>query len=177
MAVLQVLKAEHPVLRQKAKRIGRIDASTQKIIDDMVETMYAVNGLGLAAPQVGVPLRLAVIQVPAEYEEPHAGELLVLINPEIVKAEDAQETDEACLSLPGYSGNIVRSQRVTFKALDRHGKSYKIKAEGMLAQAVQHELDHLNGVLYYDHLESPALLRKVTPPRASESDSTPVEPD
>ncbi|MHB1415849.1 MAG: peptide deformylase [Chloroflexota bacterium] len=177
MAVLQVLKAEHPVLRQKAKRIGRIDASTQKLIDDMVETLHAVNGVGLAAPQVGVPLRLAVIEVPPEYEEPHAGELLVLVNPEIIKTEDAQETDEACLSLPGYIGNIIRSQRVTFKALDRRGKSYKIKAEGMLAQAVQHEMDHLNGVLYYDHLESPALLRKTTPPRAAESDSTSVEPD
>ncbi len=177
MAVLPVLKAEHPVLRQKAKRISRVDASLSKLIDDMVETMHAVNGVGLAAPQVGVSLRLVVIQVPAEYQEPHAGELLVLINPEIVKKSDVHDTDEACLSLPGYVGNIKRAQRVTFKARDRNFKEYRIKAEGLLAQAVQHEIDHLDGVLYYDHLPSPDLLRRVEPPPQAESSPPAVASD
>lgn len=174
MAILQVLKAEHPVLRQKAKRVTRIDASIQRLIDDMVETMHAVNGVGLAAPQVGVPLRLAVIQVPETYEEPHAGELLVLINPEIIKQFDEGEVDEGCLSLPGYVGNIPRAERVTFKALNREGKEYRLKAEGLLAQAVQHEIDHLNGVLFYDHLASAELLRPLRAPRL-EGDGAPPE--
>ncbi len=177
MAVLTVLKAEHPVLRQKAKRISRVDASLLKLIDDMVETMHATNGVGLAAPQVGVSLRLVVIQVPAEYEEPHAGELLVLINPEIIKKAEVRETDEACLSLPGYVGNIRRAQRVTFKARDRNFKEYRVKAEGLLAQAVQHELDHLDGVLFYDHLPSPDLLRRVEPSPQPESSPPPAASD
>lgn len=177
MAVHQILKAEHPVLRQKAKRVGRIDSSLQKLIDDMVETMHATNGVGLAAPQIGVPLRVAVIQVPAEYEEPHAGELFVMINPEIVKTADEHETEEACLSLPGYAGNIKRAQRVTFKARDRHGKEYRVKAEGLLAQAVQHEIDHLNGVLFFDHLPSPDMLRRLQPPAQPQSAPPPAESD
>ncbi|MHB1131921.1 MAG: peptide deformylase, partial [Chloroflexota bacterium] len=161
----------HPVLRGKAKRVSRIDASLSKLIDDMVETMHATNGVGLAAPQVGVPLRLAVIEVPEEYEEPHAGELLVLVNPEIVKTADEKEIDEACLSLPGYTGTIRRADRLTVKARDRNMKEFRIKAEGLLAQAVQHELDHLNGVLFYDHLPSPDQLRRsqATPQEGSEA--------
>ncbi len=170
MAVLSVLKAEHPVLRQKAKRVSRIDNSLQKLIDDMVETMHAVSGVGLAAPQVGVPLRLAVIQTPEDYEEPFAGELFVLVNPEIIKSADEQEIDEGCLSLPGYHGNVARATHLTFKAKDRHGKEYRRKVEGTLAQAVQHEIDHLNGTLYYDHLPSMEMLRKLPPPTQAESE-------
>lgn len=165
MAVLPIVKAEHPVLRGKAKRVGRIDGSLQKLIDDMVETMHSVNGVGLAAPQVGIPLRLAVIQVPADYEEPHAGELFVLINPEIIKASDETTTEEGCLSLPGFAGDVPRATKVTFKAKDRNGKEYRLKAEGLLAQAVQHEIDHLNGVLFYDHLPGPEALRRLPRPK------------
>jgi peptide deformylase len=172
MAVLPVLKAEHPILRNKAKRVGRIDASIQKLIDDMIETMHAQNGVGLAAPQVGIPLRLAVIQVPDTYEEPHAGELLVLINPELIKTLEDEETDEGCLSLPGFVGSITRSRRVTAKAQDRHGKEYRLKAEGLLAQAIQHEIDHLNGKLFYDHLPSPEMLRRIPSPSAETRNET-----
>lgn len=172
MAILPVLKAEHPVLRQKAKRVGRIDNSIQKLIDDMIETMHAQNGVGLAAPQVGVPLRLAVIQVPEGYDEPHAGKLFVLINPEIITKSDEVEVDEGCLSLPGYAGTIRRATKVTAKARDRHGKEYRIKAEGTLAQALQHEIDHLNGTLYYDYLPSPEMLRRLQPQVQPEGEET-----
>ena len=161
MAVLSVLKAEHPVLRGRAKRISRIDASLEKLIDDMVDTLHAANGVGLAAPQVGVPLRLSVVQVPADYEEPHAGELFILINPEIIKTSEGHEIDEGCLSLPGYAGTITRAEKVTVKARDRSMREYRIKAGGVLAQALQHEIDHLNGVLFYDHLPSLDRLRRL----------------
>jgi peptide deformylase len=175
MAVLNVLKAEHPTLRGKAKRVSRVDATLERLIDDMVETMHATNGVGLAAPQVGVPLRLAVIQVPAEYEEPHAGELFVLINPEIVKTSEPQDIDEGCLSLPGYAGTIQRAAKVTVKARDRQMKEYRFKAEGTLAQAIQHELDHLNGVLFYDHLAGPELLRRTQSSNAEGTESPSAE--
>ncbi|MCL4466351.1 MAG: peptide deformylase [Chloroflexi bacterium] len=176
MAILNVLKAEHPTLRAKAKRVARVDASLERLIDDMVETMHATNGVGLAAPQVGVPLRLAVIQVPADYEEPHAGELFVLINPEIVKTTEPQDIDEGCLSLPGYAGTIQRAAKVTVKARDRNMKEYRLRAEGTLAQAVQHELDHLNGVLFYDHLAGPELLRRTQPAASQATEPTGDEP-
>lgn len=163
MAVLPILTADSPTLRQKAKRVNRLDGALQKFIDDMVETMHAARGVGLAAPQVGVGLRLAVIQLPPEQESPMAGQLIVLCNPEIVKAEGEWEPDEGCLSLPGWWGQIKRAQKVTVKARDRHGKAFRIKGQGLLAQALQHEIDHLNGVLFFDHLPSLDLLRRVEP--------------
>jgi peptide deformylase len=177
MAVLPILKAEHPVLRGKAKRVGRIDGSLQKLIDDMAETMRAVGGVGLAAPQVGVPLRLAVIEVPADYEDPYAGELIVLVNPEIVKSADEYSTEEGCLSLPGYAGDVQRAKKVTFKAKDRNGKEYRLKTEGLLAQAVQHEIDHLDGVLFYDHLPSMEALRRLSDREPSGSGAQAGESD
>jgi peptide deformylase len=142
------------VLRQKAKRVTTIDSSIQRLIDDMVATMQRANGVGLAAPQIGVPLRVVVIQLPDE--EPR-----VLINPEIVKRSGEREVMEGCLSVPGYAGNIKRSVSVTVKARDRQGKSVRIKASGLMAQALEHELDHLDGVLFVDHVESPDKLRHV----------------
>ena len=125
----------------------QIDSSIQEIIDDMIETMQAERGVGLAANQVGIPLRLAVIQ-PEPEDEP-----IVLINPEIVRRKGEREVDEGCLSIPGYRGRVRRSVRVRAKALDRNGKPFRIKAEGgVLAQVLEHETDHLNGVLYTDHL-------------------------
>jgi peptide deformylase len=120
----------------------------------MVETMQRTNGVGLAAPQVGVPLRVIVLQMPDE-------EPLAIINPEIVKRAGEREVTEGCLSIPGYAGEIKRSVSVTVKGLDRQGKPTRIKATGLMAQALEHELDHLNGVLYIDHLESRDKLFKV----------------
>jgi peptide deformylase len=145
---------DDPVLKQKAKRVSSIDGSIQRLIDDMIETMQRTNGVGLAAPQVGVPLRVVVLQMPGE-------EPVAIINPEIVKRAGEREVTEGCLSIPGYAGEIKRSVSVTVKGLDRQGKPTRIKATGLMAQALEHELDHLNGVLYIDHLESRDKLFKV----------------
>ena len=148
MAVLPLTAMNEPVLHEKSKRVRRIDDSIQKLIDDMIETMHDIGGAaGLAAPQVGVPLQVIVVETPDE-------ELVILINPEIVKYAGEYEVMEGCLSLPGYRGRIKRWEKVTVKGRDRTGKEVRFKAEGLLAQALQHEVDHINGVVYVDHLES-----------------------
>lgn len=160
MAVLPLLSAEDPRLRRKAKRVSRLDSSLQKLIDDMIETMQHNSGAGLAAPQVGVPLRIAVIGLPGE-------EVMTLVNPEVVKRSGERTVEEGCLCLPGYRGVIKRSASITVKARDRRGKEIRIKAEDLLAQALEHELDHLNGTLFFDHLESIDQLYKVGPPEGN----------
>ena len=160
MAVLHILRFGNPVLRQKSKRVSSISQSVQKLIDDMIETMQQACGAGLAAPQVGKLLRVITIEMPDE--EPFA-----LINPEIVKKSGEREVTEACLSYPCYNGEIKRAESVTCKGLDRQGKAVRIKAEGILAQALEHEIDHLNGVLYIDYLESEDKLHEVQPSEES----------
>ena len=154
MAVLSICVRPDPVLRQRAKKITAIDSSVQRLIDDMIDTMRAASGVGLAAPQVGVSLRLAVIEIPGE-------EVITLINPEIVKKQGERLLSEASLSVPGYQGEIKRSVLVKVKARDRQGKNIRLKGEDLLAQALEHEIDHLDGVLYIDHIESPEKLQKV----------------
>jgi len=154
MAVLQIRTLPDPVLRQKARKVGSIDGSVQKLIDDMIETMRAVQGVGLAAPQVGVPLRLAVIEIPGE-------EVIALINPEVVKRQGERVLEEGCLSVPGYRGEIKRAVTVKVKALDRQGKQIRIKGEGLLAEALEHEIDHLNGTVYVDHVDEPDKLYRI----------------
>ena len=154
MAVLPLRFVPDPVLRRRAKRVTSLDGSIQKLIDDMLETLPAVYGVGLAAPQVAVSLRVAVIGLPDE-------EPIVLVNPEIVKRSGERSVVEGCLSVPGYRGEITRSVSVTVKARDRRGKEFRLKGTELLAQALEHELDHLNGVLYLDHLESPDKLHGV----------------
>ena len=163
MGVLPLVTMDSPVLHQKAKRVRRIDASIQKLIDDMIETMHSIGGAaGLAAPQVGVPLQITVIEVPGE-------DMITLINPEIVKTSGEYEVVEGCLSLPGYRGQIERAETVTAKGRDRYGKEIRIRAAGLLAQALQHEIDHLNGIVYIDHLESKDHLYKIEPEDEDES--------
>jgi peptide deformylase len=161
MAVREIKILPAPVLRQKAKRVSSIDASIKKLVKDMFETMYQAPGVGLAAPQVGVSLRICVIAVPGEEE----GEMAeyCLINPEIVKKKGQRILREGCLSVPGFYAEIPRSEQVTVKGKDQYGKDVRIKAEGLLAQALEHEIDHLNGVLYIDYLDSMDKLRKVEP--------------
>ena len=122
----------------------------------MIETMHAAPGVGLAAPQVGVPLRIIVIGIPEEED-------IALINPEIVKSSGERVVSEGCLSIPGYVADVKRAVSVTAKGRDPSGKEIRIKAEELLAQALEHEIDHLNGVLYIDHLESKDKLRKIEP--------------
>ncbi len=163
MTVLPLTMMDSPVLHQKAKRVRKIDDSIQKLIDDMIETMYQLGGAaGLAAPQVGIPLQVVVIELP------ESG-LITLINPQVVKSSGEHEVMEGCLSLPGYRGSIKRAESVTVKGRDRYGKEVRIKAEGLFAQALQHEVDHINGVVYVDHLESMDNLYKAEPEDDDES--------
>ncbi len=134
------------VLRKKARKVPAIGKSIQRLIDDMMETMQLAGGVGLAAPQVGVSLRVIVLHMPEE-------EPVAIINPEIVKQSGERQVVEGCLSLPGESGEIMRYDAITVKGLDRQGKKIRIKADGLKAQALQHELDHLDGILYVDHRE------------------------
>lgn len=147
MAVMPIRQAPDPVLMQKAKRVRIINGSIKKLIDDMQETMLAVSGVGLAAPQVGVPLRVIVIGLPEQ-------EAMALINPEIVRRSGERLLDEGCLSVPGYSGQVKRAVSITVKGRNQNGKEIRLKADGLLAQALEHEIDHINGVLYVDHAES-----------------------
>ena len=154
----------HPVLRQKAKRVTQIDRSIQKLIEDMIETMKEAPGVGLAAPQVGVPLRLAVIEVDEK--------ITVIVNPEIIKSTGEVELDEGCLSVPGFWGRLNRAERVSVKALDRHGKEQRIRdAEGLFAQALQHEIDHLDGYLYVDRMDNLDKLQRSEPVRKRDADA------
>ncbi len=148
MGILPIRIAGDPVLREKAKKVRKVDASIQKLIDDMIDTMHAAPGVGLAAPQVGVSLRVVVIETPDEG-------LMALINPEVVKTSGKRQVMEGCLSVPGYQAEITRSRQVTVKALDRDGKEIRLKAvDTLLAQALEHEIDHVNGILYIDYLTS-----------------------
>jgi peptide deformylase len=157
MGIHPIRIAGDPVLREKAKKVRKIDASVQKLIDDMVDTMHAAPGVGLAAPQIGVPLRVVVIETPDDG-------LIALINPEVVKSSGERRVMEGCLSVPGYQAEITRSRQVTVKALDRDGKEVRLKAvDSLLAQALEHEIDHINGVLYIDYLTSADELIPVRP--------------
>ena len=156
MAVLEIRHLPDEALRRKAMRVTIIDRSVHRLIDDMTETMHAASGVGLAAPQVGVSRRVIVLQMPEE-------ELIVMVNPEIVKGSEEGEVEEACLSVPGYCGQIKRFAAVTVKGLDRRGKQIRIKATGLMAQALQHELDHLDGKLYIDRIEGSENLHRVEP--------------
>ena len=157
MAVLSIRNFPDPTLKQKAKRVRTIDSSVKKLISDMIETMHSEPGrVGLAAPQVGVSLRVIVIGLP-EAED------IAIINPEIVRRRGERLINEGCLSVPGYFGQVQRAESVTVKGRDQSGKEIRIKAEGLLAQALEHEIDHINGVLYLDHLESTDKLYKIEP--------------
>jgi peptide deformylase len=165
----------NPTLTEKARRVRGIGPHIQSLIDDMVETMRAAPGVGLAAPQVGVPLRIVVIETPENEDEPGTGRLYTLINPEIVKASpELEEDQEGCLSIPGYAGYIKRHSAITVKALNRGGKEVRLKARGYLARVFQHELDHLDGVLFTDHLEGPDKLIKLEPEPGELSESNMV---
>lgn len=156
MAVQPIVPMDNPLLRRKSKRVRQVDGSIQRLIDDMIETVRSEHGVGLAAPQLGALLRVIVIEVPEQ-------EVIALVNPQIVKRSGERMVEEGCLCLPGYRGMIKRSVNVTVKGRDRQGKESRIKADELLAQALEHEIDHLNGVLYIDYLESLDQLYKIEP--------------
>lgn len=156
MAARQIRHLPDAILRKKAKKVPGIDGSMRRLIKDMIETMQQMGGIGLAAPQVGVSLRVIVLQMPGE-------EPVAIINPAIVKRSGKREVAEGCLSVPGYQGEIRRSNSVVVKGLNEQGKPVRIKADGLMAQALEHEMDHLNGVLYLEHIESQDKLYRLEP--------------
>ena len=137
-------------LREPGQEVEQFDEALDALIDDMAETMYAAPGVGLAAPQIGVSKRLFIIDVATDEDEP--SDLRVFINPEIVAAEGDTTFNEGCLSFPGVREDIDRAERVTVRALDKDGKPFELEADGLLAIAIQHENDHLDGKLMIDHL-------------------------
>ncbi|MGE5833115.1 MAG: peptide deformylase [Acidobacteriota bacterium] len=138
-----------PGLQTPAAPVTTFDADLHKLIDDMIETMYAAPGIGLAAPQVGVPLRVAVVDLSLGKR---GGELFTLVNPEFVEREGMQLEEEGCLSVPGFNATVARPARVVVRALDRAGASHIVEGTNLLARALQHELDHLDGLLFLDRL-------------------------
>lgn len=158
MALREIVSVPAPVLRRKARKVTDFGSELQTLVDDMVETMRQAPGVGLAAPQIGVPLRIIVVEWREESENEEEQKapprLYTLLNPEI--ARFSQETDlgtEGCLSIPGYAGDVPRASAVTVKGLNRRGQPTRIKAEGWLARIFQHEIDHLEGVLFTDRAE------------------------
>lgn len=150
MTIKPLIILPDPLLRQVSTSIERVDAELQKLADDMLETMYEAPGIGLAAIQVGVPRRLLVVDVSKEGEDKQP---LVFINPEIIKSSDERSVyEEGCLSIPDYYAEVERPAMVTVKSIDRDGKEQMTEADGLLATCLQHEIDHLNGVLFIDHI-------------------------
>ncbi len=162
MARLPILVAPHPILKRKAQPVAEVDARVVKLMDDMVETMYDANGIGLAAPQVGVLDRVIVVDV---HEKDEPANPMRLANPEIVWSSDEKSVcEEGCLSVPEQYAEVTRPQRIRVRYLDEKNQQQEIEADGMLATCIQHEIDHLNGVLFVDYLsilKRNILLKKV----------------
>ena len=164
MAVRPILNFDQPVLREKAKKVSRVDTSIQRLMDDLAETMLAAPGAGLAAPQIGVPLRVAVIKG-------DDNQIWALANPEIVKSDGVQVGYEGCLSYPGWVGEVARYETVVVKGRNRHGKEVRIKSNGFTARAFQHEIDHLDGILFIDRLTNLDTLRRVEDLQGEDQDA------
>jgi peptide deformylase len=152
MSLRMIRTGDDPVLRQIAKPVQEITPAIHKLLDDMAETMYDAEGVGLAANQIGIAKRLVVMDV---------GEgLIELVNPEIVSSDGSQTDLEGCLSLPGLRGTVTRANEVTVRALDRHGERFEITAKELLARCIQHEVDHLNGILFTDYVKASDLVHE-----------------
>jgi peptide deformylase len=149
MATLDILTFPDPRLRNRAKPVERVDDSVRAIIDDMFETMYAAPGIGLAAIQVNIPRRIVVIDISEEKDQP-----LALVNPEILERSGEEQMDEGCLSVPGFYESVTRAERIRVRALDRGGAPFELETDGLLAVCIQHEIDHLDGRLFVDHISA-----------------------
>ncbi|MGN1269763.1 MAG: peptide deformylase [Clostridia bacterium] len=162
MAIRIIREEDDEILRKKSREVENVDEKIRQILDDMVETMHKYDGLGLAAPQIGILKRLVVIDL---YDEKGP---IKLVNPVIVKQKGEQEVEEGCLSFPNQFAKIIRPSEITIEALDENGKKIKIKGTGLLAQAISHELDHLDGILFVDKI-IPGTLEYVTQKSDEES--------
>lgn len=177
MALRQIVYLPEPILRRKAKPVAKFDRDLQVLIDDMIETMREAPGVGLAAPQINLPMQLAVVEFAEGEEEeleadapPPPKKLFVLINPEIVKASEEKVMGvEGCLSIPGLIGEVERHEAIQVKALNRHGKPVKYKVDGWMARIFQHEIDHLKGVLFTDRAV------RIWKPSEDENEETPLD--
>jgi peptide deformylase len=163
MALMRIVVEGEPVLRTKATRIRQADESLRKLADDMFETMLDAPGVGLAAPQVGISRRLIVVHVPENYDgEENPEHNFRLINPEIVRGLGRQVGPEGCLSIPGWIADVPRFESVTVKAIDLQNKPVRVKARGHLARVLQHEIDHLDGILFLDRVEDKSTIQQVS---------------
>lgn len=154
MTIREVITLPEPVLRRKARKVTDFGQDLQTLIDDMVETLRQAPGVGLAASQVNVPLRVIVVEFGDEEDEEVPPKLYTVVNPEITRfSEESETAAEACLSIPGYAGDVNRSLGITVKGFNRRGQPMRIKANGWLARIFQHEIDHLDGILFIDRAE------------------------
>jgi peptide deformylase len=158
MAIREIVTTPEPVLRERARKVSSITSDTSTLIDDMIETMRVAPGVGLAAPQVGVSQRVIVVEYGEGSNDPDTPskppKLYAVVNPKIVRhSHDTELGNEACLSIPGYVGEVERYHSVTVKGLNRHDKPFRLKAKGWLARIFQHEIDHLDGILYIDRAD------------------------
>ncbi len=161
--ILEIVTVDGPragILRRRARPVGKVTLPDQQLIDDMVETLHSLRGLGLAAPQVGESKRILVAHV----EE----RSVVLVDPTIVRASGEETDTEACLSIPGVVAPVRRSLRITVKGKNRRGKGITVEAEGLLARVLQHEIDHLDGILFLDRVEDPATIERIRPEETEE---------
>jgi peptide deformylase len=166
MAIREIIYTDNPVLRQKARKVARVTRTTQTLIDDMIATMRAASGVGLAAPQVAVGERVIVVEPPPDEDDEQGEdaprELYAVVNPEIVKVSSEQEEDvEGCLSIPGWAGMVDRYLAIVVRGLDRRGEPVRYRLNGYTARIFQHEIDHLNGVLFIDRVSDPKKIWRV----------------
>lgn len=153
MTKLKIFEYPEPILKKKAEKVQKVDDELRRFLDDMLETMYSAVGVGLAAPQVGVLKRIVVIDAERDCEEGFDGAPIYLINPEIIwKSDDIVISEEGCLSVPGQKSEVERFAKIRINYLDYHGKEQEILAEDFLAIVIQHEMDHLDGILYIDRI-------------------------
>jgi peptide deformylase len=156
MAIREIITTENPILRRKAKKIVKVTPELRALADDMLETMREAPGVGLAAPQVAQSVRLFVAELEENEENPGSGKTYVVFNPEyIFKSDEMVDGVEGCLSIPGWAGEVTRHHKIVVKGLDRQGKRVRIEAEGWQARVFQHEIDHLDGVLFPDRISAP----------------------
>ena len=181
MAVREVIYVDDKRLRQKAKKVTRFTPGLKKLAQDMLETMRSHQGVGLAGPQIGVMQRIFVAEIPAsrgddEEAHPQSGPSYILINPEIVRrSTESVEGQEGCLSIPGWQGLIERPTWVEVKAQNINGKKFKLKVDDLLARIFLHEIDHLNGVLFIDHIKEPEKLWQIPPETEEEVETAEAE--
>jgi peptide deformylase len=183
MTVRQIIYSNDPLLRKPSRHVRRVDEETQALIDDMIETMHEANGIGLAAVQIGVPERVIILDVPIMPDDGDNGgeegeglaesEFYALINPEIARrSQETVEGIEGCLSVPGWVGEVDRYSEVTVEGLDRSGNQVRVRAEGLLARVLQHEIDHCHGVLFIDRILDPEKIWPVEEGKEEEAEAT-----